>query len=119
MPWVEYTAMGEKCRSYTCDWLNCISDALPNSNYCRHHQHAVDQPLATKPEVPHYQATKHEPIDVIHEWQKTVPAEIRFEFGCMVKYLGRLGKKESATVKEDLEKIKNYAEFALQRLGKE
>jgi hypothetical protein len=114
MPQYNYYAMGENCLGYRCDRPHCTMDAAPSSNYCLGHN-VYGQDLS-KPVVPHYQTSAYEPIDVIHEWQKTVPECIRFEFGCMVKYLGRLGKKDA--VKADLEKIRNYAEFALQELAR-
>ena len=52
----------------------------------------------------HYKADKFETWDVIHAWQKTWPADIRYTVGSAVKYLSRLGRKPGANVTDDLEK---------------
>ena len=58
--------------------------------------------VAANPE--HYKADKFETWDVIHAWQKTWPADIRYCVGSAVKYLSRLGRKQGANVTDDLEK---------------
>lgn len=62
----------------------------------------------------HYKQTKFQPLEVILEWQNTWPVNVRFHLGCILKYLGRLGRKDEALM--ELKKIKHYAEEAIRVL---
>jgi hypothetical protein len=57
------------------------------------------------PVVKHYRQGKIQAIDVIADW------ELNFSLGNVLKYVGRAGKKESATQQEDLQKALWYLVF--------
>jgi len=57
------------------------------------------------PVVKHYRQGKIQAIDVIADW------ELNFSLGNVLKYVGRAGKKESATRQEDLQKALWYLAF--------
>jgi hypothetical protein len=51
---------------------------------------------------PHYTRGKHEPIDVIEDWQ------LGFHLGNAVKYISRAGYKDPDKTIEDLKKARWY-----------
>jgi len=54
----------------------------------------------------HYvEGRKHEPIDVIEDWQ------LSFHLGCVLKYLSRAGRKGDRLI--DLEKARWYLDRAI------
>jgi hypothetical protein len=59
------------------------------------------------PVVKHYRQGKIQAIDVIADW------ELNFSLGNVLKYVGRAGKKESATRQEDLQKALWYLIFEI------
>lgn len=58
---------------------------------------------------PHYAFGKHEPIDVIEDWQ------LGFNLGNTVKYIACAGRKGDAL--EDLRKARWYLEREIKRLS--
>lgn len=63
------------------------------------------------PPPDHYNYDKHEPIDVIKEWN------LNFNLGNVVKYIARHGKKGSAL--DDLIKARNYLNHEIASMEKE
>lgn len=61
----------------------------------------------------HYKKGKFEVWEVIEELQKTWPPEVRYHVGSALKYLGRLGAKEGASVTDDIEKAITFLTRAL------
>ncbi len=59
------------------------------------------------PVVKHYRQGKIQAIDVIADW------DLNFSLGNVLKYVGRAGKKESATRQEDLQKALWYLIFEI------
>lgn len=70
-----------------------------------------------KPKGNHYKDTKFEPFEVLIEWQKTWPPEIRYHLGNILKYVARLGRKDEVLM--ELKKIKHYAEESIRVLEAE
>lgn len=65
----------------------------------------------------HYSSLKHEPFDVIDDWQQTWPPATIFYLANALKYLARLGRKgDRDDLKLDLEKAIHYLESARDRL---
>jgi len=58
----------------------------------------------------YYRYNKIQPWDVIESWQ------LDFWLGSALKYICRLGRKESANPIQDLEKAIHYLQFAKERL---
>ena len=52
----------------------------------------------------------HEVIDVINSWK------LNFELGNAIKYIARVGKKDSGKMMEDLEKAKWYIQHQINEL---
>jgi hypothetical protein len=63
--------------------------------------------------VSHYAEGRiYEPKDVIMDWG------LNFNLGNVVKYVSRAGRKEGASLKEDLEKAKQYLEYELDYINR-
>lgn len=58
----------------------------------------------------HYRYGKYEPIDVIQDWH------LDFSLGNVIKYIARCGKKEGATMLDDLKKAREYLDFEIKFL---
>lgn len=58
----------------------------------------------------HYNTGKIEAIDVIEDWN------LDFCLGNVIKYISRAGKKDTATLKEDLLKAKWYLDRKIEKL---
>ena len=71
-----------------------------NDELQKHNPDGMTQPTPT-----HYHYEKHEPIDVIQEW------ELNFNLGNVIKYIAR--HKRRGTPIEDLRKAKNYLDHEL------
>ena len=56
----------------------------------------------------HYKQTKIQPIEVINDWN------LNFNLGNIVKYIGRLGKKDDEL--KELNKIKDYIDYEIERV---
>jgi hypothetical protein len=56
-------------------------------------------------QVEHYRKTNIQPIDVIADW------DLGFCLGNAIKYIGRAGKKKSASEQDDLQKALWYLVF--------
>lgn len=57
----------------------------------------------------HYKFRKHEPKDVIREW------DLNFNLGNVVKYVARAGRKGDKI--EDLQKARDYIDFEIEALN--
>lgn len=73
----------------------------------------VKESLAKAAAGAHYKKGKFEVWEVIEELQKTWPPEVRYHVGSALKYLGRLGAKEGASVTDDIEKAITFLTRAL------
>ena len=63
--------------------------------------------------VSHYAEGRiYEPKDVIMDWG------LNFNLGNVVKYIARAGRKDGATIKEDLEKARQYLEYELDYINR-
>ena len=60
-------------------------------------------------QVEHYRKSNIQPIDVIVDWN------LDFCLGNAIKYLGRAGKKKSASQQDDLQKALWYLVFEITR----
>lgn len=58
----------------------------------------------------HYNSGQIEAIDVIEDW------DLDFCLGNVIKYISRAGKKDTATLKEDLLKAKWYLDRKIEKL---
>ena len=67
----------------------------------------------TYDKVSHYAEGRiYEPKDVIMDWG------LDFNLGNVVKYVSRAGRKNGASIKEDLEKAKQYLEYELDYINR-
>lgn len=62
----------------------------------------------------HYAEMELEPIQVIEAWSKTWPPHLVYHFGNVVKYVGRCGRKNGVSMREDLLKAIHYLERAVE-----
>lgn len=63
--------------------------------------------------VSHYaEGRLYEPKDVIMDWG------LDFNLGNVVKYVSRAGRKNGSSIKEDLEKAKQYLEYELDYINR-
>lgn len=58
-------------------------------------------------QVEHYRKSNIQPIDVIVDWN------LDFPLGNAIKYIGRAGKKKSASTQDDLQKALWYLVFSI------
>lgn len=64
-------------------------------------------------QVEHYRKSNIQPIDVIVDWN------LDFSLGNAIKYIGRAGKKKSASTQDDLKKALWYLVFRITASSKE
>jgi hypothetical protein len=58
-------------------------------------------------QIEHYRKSNIQPLDVIVDW------DLDFCLGNIIKYIGRAGKKKSASEQDDLQKALWYLVFAI------
>ena len=60
----------------------------------------------------HYASMTLQPIQVIESWLPGWPREISWHLGNVVKYMGRIGRKQSSNPVQEIDKAIHYLERA-------